>query len=118
MNKLHPNATPPAAIARMNVLVIAPLYPCSTPAREAGGVTSWTCVAPAEMISSGLTAGAFWVILVTSVLEKMFCAREMARAPPRELKKMVRASRNGLVGSALKKEKGKGWTQCEGEFEV
>lgn len=76
---------------------MAVLYACSTPASEPGGVTSTTWVAPAEMISAGLTEGANSMILATRVLEKMFCAMEMARAPPRELKKIVRASVVGRV---------------------
>lgn len=83
---------PPEAIGRIIARVTAMLYATSTPASDAAGVTSRTCVAPAAIITAGSTLGACTGICWSSVFEKTFWATEMDIAPPRVLKKIARAS--------------------------
>lgn len=85
-------AMPPDAIGSTIARVTAMLYATSTPARDAAGVTSRTCVAPAAMMTAGSTLGACTGICWSSVFEKTFWATEMDIAPPRVLKKIASAS--------------------------
>lgn len=82
-------------MGKIKARLIAKVYACRTPGNCPGGVTSLTWVAPAAMIVAGLTPVVCFGISWMRVLEKMFWAMEMEKAPPRELKKMAMASRTG-----------------------
>jgi len=80
----------------MNACFSPSMYASNTPGRSAGETTFLRYAAPALMTVSGLTSGAYLGRLDFRPLEKMFCAIEMAMAPPRELKKMAMAFPVGL----------------------
>ena len=86
------NAAQAVAIGRMNALVSEYVYAIKTPPSWSEDTTSRMCVAPAAMITAGLTSGAYFGIDLMRVLLKTFWAMEMEMAPPRELKKMTNAS--------------------------
>ena len=97
-NNEHMNASPPTPIGKINAFVTASLYESSTPASCPGGEASRTWVAPAPMMTAGSTPVVCFGSCLTRVLEKMFCAIETDKAPPRVLKKIARASTyNSLV---------------------
>ena len=83
-------------IGRIKALVTAELYASRAIAKYCGGVASRTCVAPAAMICRGRFPGTCSCNFCNNVFEKRFCAIDIARAPPRELKNIVNALPTGM----------------------
>lgn len=71
---------------------MAMAYAPRTPGSRSVGIAALRPVAPAPITRSGLTSGARRGSCFVRVLEKIFCAMDMAIAPPSELKKKHIAS--------------------------
>jgi hypothetical protein len=94
--KLTSTANPPVAIASRNALTIAFVYASKTPASNSLGTTFRTYVAPALITTCGSRPGAYVGSSRARELTKMFCAMEIAIAPPRLLKNMTQAFAVGI----------------------
>lgn len=82
MAKEHRNAVPEKATATANAALRPIMYASRTPGSASGGNTLRSSEAPVASTRAGLTPGAVFGRLASSLLTKAACPAEVLNAPP------------------------------------